>query len=319
MPVTSYYSINGNLVGERTASGRTDYLSDALGSVTATAGSSGAVGNRYRYKPYGSQLSKTGADLDPKFRWIGQWGYRSTSIVNVSHYVRARHYGSGVGAFTTRDPFSPRVSPFSYVHGRVATYVDPSGLYIHGIGCNDPTDKDRFEDACKKLRDCLNKRRCKEALLECIGRVEPPGWVERVLREMANRCLSKENRICVVCGKNNLPKACEDICDRSSVSGETVRYKQTKGLFDKDVRDRDIREPINECKLPFPCDEEMRSDNRFKDCECIIVLCHKDKGTFTFLHELVHCVGVAGEWEHGRGKDVVYRIEDCIRKKVKPF
>ncbi len=37
MPVTNYYTVNGEIIGERTAgSPRVDYLTDALGSVTAT-------------------------------------------------------------------------------------------------------------------------------------------------------------------------------------------------------------------------------------------------------------------------------------------
>ena len=37
MAVTNYYTVNGALIGEKTAGGsRTDYLTDALGNVTAT-------------------------------------------------------------------------------------------------------------------------------------------------------------------------------------------------------------------------------------------------------------------------------------------
>jgi hypothetical protein len=56
MPTTSYFSINGELIGEKVgAAARTDYLTDALGGVTATLNQSGAVVNTYRYKPYGGQ------------------------------------------------------------------------------------------------------------------------------------------------------------------------------------------------------------------------------------------------------------------------
>jgi len=36
MPVTNYHTVNGRIRGESTAGVRTDYLTDALGSVVAT-------------------------------------------------------------------------------------------------------------------------------------------------------------------------------------------------------------------------------------------------------------------------------------------
>jgi hypothetical protein len=53
MAVTNYHTVNGRILGETTGGIRTDYLTDALGSVTATVNPSGQVVNRYTYKPYG--------------------------------------------------------------------------------------------------------------------------------------------------------------------------------------------------------------------------------------------------------------------------
>ena len=64
MPTTYYDNVNGRLRGQVTAGVRTGYLTDALGSVTATV-QAAAVVNTYRYKPYGTQLAKTGAGADP--------------------------------------------------------------------------------------------------------------------------------------------------------------------------------------------------------------------------------------------------------------
>ena len=36
MPVTNYHTVNGEIIGETTSGVRTDYLVDALGSVTGT-------------------------------------------------------------------------------------------------------------------------------------------------------------------------------------------------------------------------------------------------------------------------------------------
>ena len=52
MPVTDYITMNGTIVSEiNSVTGRTDYMRDALGSVTGTVNSAGAVVDRYHYKP----------------------------------------------------------------------------------------------------------------------------------------------------------------------------------------------------------------------------------------------------------------------------
>src|ERR1044072_2433939 len=104
MPVTNYYSVDGELIGEKPSGGsRVDYLTDALGSVTATLNQSAQVVNTYRYKPYGSQLAKTGVGADPAFQWVGTQGYRPTGRKFSDTYVRARHYDSSTGRWTTKD------------------------------------------------------------------------------------------------------------------------------------------------------------------------------------------------------------------------
>src|ERR1041385_4253655 len=105
MAVTKYYTMNGEIVGEKTGAGaRVDYLTDALGSVTATLNQSAQVVNTYRYKPYGAQLAKTGVGADPAFRWVGQHGYRQTGKKWSDVYARARHNDTLSGRWTTKDP-----------------------------------------------------------------------------------------------------------------------------------------------------------------------------------------------------------------------
>lgn len=129
MAVTNYYSVNGVLLGEKSGAGsRVDYLSDALGSVTATVNSSAAVVNTYRYKPYGTQLAKTGSGSDPAFTWVGQWGYRQTSRKFSDVYVRARHYSSIQAQWVTVDPLWPSELAYVYVAGQPTIIADPAGL-----------------------------------------------------------------------------------------------------------------------------------------------------------------------------------------------
>ena len=130
MAVTNYYSVNGQIIGEATNGVRTDYLVDALGSVTGTVNSACQVVNTYRYKPYGALLSKTGAGADPAFGWVGTQGYKQTQKKFSDFYVRARHYGSSQGRWTTKDPIGLEggINLYSIVGGMIVSYIDKSGL-----------------------------------------------------------------------------------------------------------------------------------------------------------------------------------------------
>jgi hypothetical protein len=118
------------MLGSGSGGGRTDYLSDALGSVTATVSQSPAVVNTYRYKPYGAQLSKTGAGADPKFTWVGTRGYRDTGRPSSDKYVRARHCGTAQAAWTTCDRTWPIERAYEYSRGRATSSADFTGLAL---------------------------------------------------------------------------------------------------------------------------------------------------------------------------------------------
>src|SRR5580700_10284478 len=133
MAVTNYYTANGRLLGEKVGTGaRTDYLTDALGNVTATVSQTPAVINTYRYKPYGGQLAKTGTGSDPAFTWVGNQGYRQTANKYADVYIQARHYGTVQGTWTSVDALWPEEMPYVYVGGRPVVLVDPTGLQGHG-------------------------------------------------------------------------------------------------------------------------------------------------------------------------------------------
>jgi len=99
MATTRWRTVNNRVIGENTNGVQTDYMRDALGSVTGTT-VAGVVQNTYRYQPYGGLLAKTGTAADPKFLWNGGSGYRATARVHSDMYVRARHYGSAEGTWT---------------------------------------------------------------------------------------------------------------------------------------------------------------------------------------------------------------------------
>jgi len=135
MAVTNYYTVEGEILGEKTtASSRIDYLTDALGSVTATLNQSAQVVNTYRYKPYGAQLAKSGVGADPAFTWVGAQGYRQTGRKYSDVYVHARHYSTLLTLWSTQDPMWPAEAAFAYALNNPITNVDPSGLSPVRIG-----------------------------------------------------------------------------------------------------------------------------------------------------------------------------------------
>ena len=122
------FTVSGRIIGEWQSGQRTDHLSDALGSVTAITSSSGSVSTTVRYRPYGSLLSTTGSPNLRPFSWIGMTGYRRNDNHAFSDtYVRARHYDSIIGAWTSVDQLWPREQPYTYVHSRPVRFIDPDG------------------------------------------------------------------------------------------------------------------------------------------------------------------------------------------------
>ncbi|RYG93546.1 MAG: RHS repeat-associated core domain-containing protein [Alphaproteobacteria bacterium] len=133
MPVTSYHTVDGLLLGETGPSGRRDYLPDAIGSVTATVDPTATVKNTYRYKPYGAFLVQGGPEADPKFLWTGETGSRNSGAPHAGQYNRARTYARETGRWTSVDPLWPDESAYGYVEGNPVNRIDPSGMQSQGL------------------------------------------------------------------------------------------------------------------------------------------------------------------------------------------
>lgn len=123
MGAINYYTVDGEILGEECNGVRTDYATDALGSVVGTVNQDCEVVNQYWYKPYGGLLSKLSIGADPRFLWVGTSGYRNDRIV----YVRQRHYFSEIGTWISRDRLWPRFHPIVYVNSNPVVFVDPTG------------------------------------------------------------------------------------------------------------------------------------------------------------------------------------------------
>jgi RHS repeat-associated protein len=128
MAVINYIRLGNRLLGERPLGGsRTNYATDALGSVTGTIGGA-SLQNTYAYTPYGSLLKKNGTSMDPYFTWVGSLGYRSTARAWSERYVRARNYAPATATWTSVDPLWPSAGAYRYCEANPVLNSDSSGL-----------------------------------------------------------------------------------------------------------------------------------------------------------------------------------------------
>jgi RHS repeat-associated protein len=138
MPVTNYYSIGGEILGEGDGANGRDYLPDAQGNLTGMQNVSGIVSTSY--SPFGRGAAPSGSTMG----WLGAAGYRPTGLQPSTHYVRARHYSSAQARWLSVDLLWPHETPYTYADNAPVLRVDPSGLapcpmwlaaLIGGISC----------------------------------------------------------------------------------------------------------------------------------------------------------------------------------------
>ena len=124
--------INGLGVDERYArddvSGKTFFLTDALGSTLALTNTSGSVVQTYRYEPYGQVTLGTGSpSLTNPYQYTG----RENDGTGL-YYYRARYYSPSQRRFISEDPIglSGGANIYAYVGGNPISSVDPMGLAV---------------------------------------------------------------------------------------------------------------------------------------------------------------------------------------------
>ena len=121
---------------------------DVLGSTRQLTDSSRSVVNTYIYDAWGQAVSIS-QTVSNFFRWIGELGYYFDDEVD-GYYVRARHYDTVIGRWSSQDPlFYPNGSIgydrsewnlYKYANGNPLTRVDPSGrivpvVIVGGVAC----------------------------------------------------------------------------------------------------------------------------------------------------------------------------------------
>jgi RHS repeat-associated protein len=278
MPVTNYYTIDGQMVGYKdTAGARKDFLQDALGSVTAEVDQTGNTKTfSGRYQPYGGTLSTTGSK--GLFGWVGTRGYRETGLSASSHYIRARHYSKTSGTWTTIDPLWPRHGTYGYAGERVTASIDSSGLapcFNVDKDCakfGAPYDKyeKQVRNSCDMLVNCYKENSCNHKLRKCFTKHKCwPGLLE----DMIKKC---DGTHCVdiwCCKKNCCGGLFGSGCDGGPYA---LTYKGTN---------------LKNCGIGLCPDFDELSESRKNSI---------------FLHEISHCSGTP-DWDTEDDKS----FEDC--------
>ena len=121
------YGFDGEPIAQVTPAGVVTYLhTDQIGSVRLTTTNTGAVGQGYRYDPYGKTTATTGTGTSSRLRYTGQYLDGETGL----YHLRARTYDPTTGTFTTRDPIARTTREhYAYVGGNPLNNTDPSGLW----------------------------------------------------------------------------------------------------------------------------------------------------------------------------------------------
>ncbi len=127
MPVTNYYTVQGEIIGERTVGqSRLDYIPDALGSVVATVDQTLTVKITARYKPYGADLATTGTTT--KLGWFGEFGFRTQPSPHSNISASAWTYSTLDGTWTTPVELWPRRRPYVLGSGKPTRRPHPVQL-----------------------------------------------------------------------------------------------------------------------------------------------------------------------------------------------
>lgn len=131
MPVTTYTTLDGEIVSENRGGTERDYVADALGSTVALLDSTQKKTDTLTYWPYGEVKTRTGTNSTP-FQYVGTRGYYQDSSTKT--YVRARYLDVQRGRWLTRDPIafdSGSWNSYANVHNNPSTKIDPSGTSVY--------------------------------------------------------------------------------------------------------------------------------------------------------------------------------------------
>lgn len=123
----------GKLISQDRDGAESFYHFDGQGSTRALTDENGDVTDRYAYRAFGEEVSKTGVTENP-YRYVGEKGYNFDEETE-DHYVRVRSYQPTTARWLTRDPaaFSDGPNWYAFVRSNPGSYADPSGRLSEGI------------------------------------------------------------------------------------------------------------------------------------------------------------------------------------------
>jgi len=113
--------------------GRTYFLTDALGSTIALTDLTGAIREQYSYDPYGNV---TPSDTTTGFTNPYQYTGREVDAPGL-YYYRARYYSPMMGGFISEDPaefLGGQLTFYGYAGGDPLDFTDPMGLFPGNSG-----------------------------------------------------------------------------------------------------------------------------------------------------------------------------------------
>ncbi|MCK9385938.1 MAG: DUF6531 domain-containing protein [Nevskia sp.] len=141
---TTRTSLTGQNIDERfardDASGRTYFLSDAIGSTIALTDATANIQQRYDYEPYGEVKATGTTGLTNPYQYTGR-----ENDGNGLYYYRARYYDPATKRFISEDPLqeSAGINSYGYVGGNPLFFSDPFGLSPVGDRSRDRPGRER--------------------------------------------------------------------------------------------------------------------------------------------------------------------------------
>jgi hypothetical protein len=125
MGVTSYLSVDGEILSETRSGVERDYLPNPLGSVVALLDSTQTKTDTWTFWPYGEITARTGSSGTP-FTFVGAYGYYGSSNSQLS-YVRMRFLNRSILIWLTKDFLWPMEKSLANDWSNPVSKADPSG------------------------------------------------------------------------------------------------------------------------------------------------------------------------------------------------
>jgi len=205
MGVTSYLTVNGEILSETRSGVESDYIPDPQGSTVALVDSSQTITDTFTWWPYGEVRSHVGSSVTP-FGYNGTLGYYADGA-SGRLYVRANILLPSQTHWLTQDRLWPSELPYVYTSSAPTNFTDPSGLCrtrgasplppnptncrIYQIQCGEG-----FVYACNAFYACLNTGSSPEG--NCVRSCLQRRLKSRLARGVPTTCDDwiKDHQIC---------------------------------------------------------------------------------------------------------------------------